>query len=96
MGDHQNAVEDFTAALKLTGEGSGGEDHYYRYSIQHTAYSMLYSSTLIALYSSHYSRGESLLALGRYSLALADMNIALELGWVDAAVFHARAMTKQV
>ena len=57
MGDHQNAVEDFTSALLLVGEGAAnaGEDHYYR--------------------------GESLLALGRYTLALQDLNLALELGW---------------
>jgi len=43
----------------------------------------------------HYHRGESLLAMGRCEAALQDFDRACELGWRDAALFHARAMAKE-
>ena len=43
----------------------------------------------------HYHRGESLLAMDRCDAALEDFDRACELGWRDAALFHARAVAKQ-
>jgi tetratricopeptide (TPR) repeat protein len=43
----------------------------------------------------HYYRGKSLLALGRHEEALDDLDCALQIGYTDSAVHHARAMAKQ-